>query len=132
MSSGARRTAIGQHVRHQSAVGAIGGEDHGSGVADQPQGALRGQGGQAWVVQRNAGFIGRAAGQRIDRDGAGGSLKQAWAVGVRLAIDDGVALAGVAQYPARVKCALLGWMALTDALAQAGVDVATAPEGETA
>lgn len=47
-------------------------------------------------------------------------------------IGDGVALAGVAQYPARVKCALLGWMALTDALAQAGIDVATAPEGETA
>lgn len=38
-------------------------------------------------------------------------------------IGDGVALAGVAKYPARVKCALLGWMALTDALAQAGVDV---------
>ena len=27
-----------------------------------------------------------------------------------------VALAGVAQYPARVKCALLGWMAFKDAL----------------
>ncbi|KRE37114.1 nitrogen fixation protein NifU [Janibacter sp. Soil728] len=47
-------------------------------------------------------------------------------------IGDGVALAGVAQYPARVKCALLGWMALTDALAQAGVDIATASQGETA
>lgn len=35
-------------------------------------------------------------------------------------IGDGVALAGVARYPARVKCALLGWMALEDALAQAG------------
>lgn len=44
-------------------------------------------------------------------------------------IGDGVALAGVAKYPARVKCALLGWMALTDALAQAGVDVA-ATEGD--
>ena len=44
-------------------------------------------------------------------------------------IGDGVALAGVAKYPARVKCALLGWMALTDALAQAGVDLA-AREGE--
>lgn len=44
-------------------------------------------------------------------------------------IGDGVALAGVAKYPARVKCALLGWMALTDALAQAGVDLA-ASEGE--
>ena len=31
-------------------------------------------------------------------------------------IGDGVALAGVAQYPARVKCALLGWMAFKDAL----------------
>ena len=44
-------------------------------------------------------------------------------------IGDGVALAGVAKYPARVKCALLGWMALTDALAQAGGDLA-ASEGE--
>ncbi len=35
-------------------------------------------------------------------------------------IGDGVALAGVAKYPARVKCALLGWMALEDALAQSG------------
>ncbi len=36
-------------------------------------------------------------------------------------VGDGVALAGVARYPARVKCALLGWMAFTDALHQAGV-----------
>ena len=35
-------------------------------------------------------------------------------------IGDAVSLAGVAKYPARVKCALLGWMALEDALAQAG------------
>jgi nitrogen fixation protein NifU and related proteins len=35
-------------------------------------------------------------------------------------IGDGVALAGVSRYPARVKCALLGWMALEDALAQSG------------
>jgi len=34
-------------------------------------------------------------------------------------IGDGVALAGVAKYPARVKCALLSWMAFTDALHQA-------------
>ncbi len=31
-------------------------------------------------------------------------------------IGDGVALSGVAKYPARVKCALLAWMAFTDAL----------------
>jgi nitrogen fixation protein NifU and related proteins len=39
------------------------------------------------------------------------------------AIGDGVAFAGVSKYPARVKCALLGWMAFTDALTQAGVDI---------
>jgi nitrogen fixation protein NifU and related proteins len=38
-------------------------------------------------------------------------------------IGDGVAFAGVSKYPARVKCALLGWSAFTDALAQAGVDI---------
>ncbi|MEI2764528.1 MAG: SUF system NifU family Fe-S cluster assembly protein [Dermatophilaceae bacterium] len=38
-------------------------------------------------------------------------------------IGDGVAFAGVAKYPARVKCALLGWSAFTDALARAGVDI---------
>ena len=31
-------------------------------------------------------------------------------------LDDAVALAGVSRYPARVKCALLGWMAFKDAL----------------
>ncbi len=34
-------------------------------------------------------------------------------------IGDGIAFAGVAKYPARVKCALLGWMAFKDAAAQA-------------
>ncbi len=38
-------------------------------------------------------------------------------------IGDAVALAGVAKYPARVKCALLGWTAYLDALAQAGIDI---------
>ena len=33
-------------------------------------------------------------------------------------LGDGVAFAGVAQYPARVKCALLPWMAMMDALEQ--------------
>lgn len=33
-------------------------------------------------------------------------------------LDDAVALAGVSRYPARVKCALLGWMAFKDALVQ--------------
>ncbi|GAA5173767.1 SUF system NifU family Fe-S cluster assembly protein [Pseudonocardia eucalypti] len=33
-------------------------------------------------------------------------------------LGDGVAFAGVAKYPARVKCALLGWMAFKDAVAR--------------
>ena len=37
-------------------------------------------------------------------------------------LEDGVAFAGVAKYPARVKCALLGWMAFKAALVQAGVE----------
>ena len=34
-------------------------------------------------------------------------------------LEDGIAFAGVAKFPARVKCALLGWMAWKDATAQA-------------
>jgi nitrogen fixation NifU-like protein len=30
-------------------------------------------------------------------------------------LEDAIALSGVAKYPARVKCALLGWMAFRDA-----------------
>jgi nitrogen fixation NifU-like protein len=40
-------------------------------------------------------------------------------VGEEDVLGDGIAFAGVAKYPARVKCALLGWMAFKDALAQA-------------
>ena len=34
-------------------------------------------------------------------------------------LEDGIAFAGVAQFPARVKCALLSWMAWKDAILQA-------------
>ena len=34
-------------------------------------------------------------------------------------LEDAVAFAGVAKFPARIKCALLGWMAWKDAVAQA-------------
>jgi len=34
-------------------------------------------------------------------------------------LGDGIAFAGVSKYPARVKCALLSWMAFKDATAQA-------------
>ena len=37
-------------------------------------------------------------------------------------LEDAVAFAGVSKYPARIKCALLGWMAWKDATAQALAD----------
>jgi nitrogen fixation NifU-like protein len=46
-------------------------------------------------------------------------------------LEDGIAFAGVSRYPARVKCALLGWMAWKDATAQAvAARTAIAPEKE--
>jgi nitrogen fixation protein NifU and related proteins len=45
------------------------------------------------------------------------------------ALDDAVAFEGVSKYPARVKCALLGWMAMKGAVADAAV-AAAAKAGE--
>ena len=42
-------------------------------------------------------------------------------------LEDAVAFEGVSKYPARVKCALLGWMAMKSAVAEAGW---AASEGE--
>jgi nitrogen fixation NifU-like protein len=42
-------------------------------------------------------------------------------------LEDAVAFAGVSRYPARIKCALLGWMAFKDATARA----VAGPEGVT-
>jgi nitrogen fixation NifU-like protein len=39
------------------------------------------------------------------------------------ALGDATAFTGVAKYPARIKCALLGWAALKDAIAKSGVAV---------
>jgi nitrogen fixation NifU-like protein len=44
-------------------------------------------------------------------------------------LEDGVAFAGVAQFPARVKCALLGWSAWRDATSQALATQGAANEG---
>lgn len=38
--------------------------------------------------------------------------------GDELLLEDGVAFAGVSKFPARIKCALLGWMAFKDAATQ--------------
>lgn len=40
-------------------------------------------------------------------------------------LGDGVAFAGVSKYPARIKCALLPWMALQDAEGKAGISTPT-------
>ncbi|GAB93542.1 Fe-S cluster assembly sulfur transfer protein SufU [Gordonia rhizosphera] len=45
-------------------------------------------------------------------------------------LGDGIAFTGVSKYPARVKCALLGWMAFKDALAQT-MDAAPSSEAES-
>jgi nitrogen fixation NifU-like protein len=38
-------------------------------------------------------------------------------------LEDAIAVAGVAKFPARVKCAMLPWAAFTDAMTKAGVTV---------
>jgi nitrogen fixation protein NifU and related proteins len=76
---------------------------------------------------------------------AGKELKEAFAIldefttlmqskgtseGNEAVLEDAIALAGVSKFPARVKCALLGWMAFKDAALQAhGGSIATA-DGE--
>ncbi len=42
-------------------------------------------------------------------------------------LDDAIAFEGVSKYPARIKCALLGWMAMKSAVAEAGSDISTNP-----
>jgi nitrogen fixation NifU-like protein len=44
-------------------------------------------------------------------------------------LEDAVAFAGVSKYPARIKCALLGWMAWKDATARALADTALSNSG---
>jgi nitrogen fixation NifU-like protein len=44
-------------------------------------------------------------------------------------LEDAVAFAGVSKYPARIKCALLGWMAWKDATAQALSHSDSSPDG---
>lgn len=43
-------------------------------------------------------------------------------------LEDAAAFEGTSKYPNRVKCALLGWMALKDALAKAGIALPAADD----
>ena len=55
------------------------------------------------------------------------------AEGLEDELEDAIAFAGVSKYPARVKCALMSWMALKDASARAlGSSPATTPTGASA
>lgn len=45
-------------------------------------------------------------------------------------LGDGIAFVGVSKYPARIKCALLPWMALQDARLKAGISVDKTATGE--
>ena len=44
-------------------------------------------------------------------------------VGDDAILEDAVAMAGVSKFPARIKCALLGWMAYKDAVVQAQAEL---------
>jgi nitrogen fixation protein NifU and related proteins len=52
--------------------------------------------------------------------------------GMEETLEDAVAFAGVSKYPARVKCALLSWMAWKDATAQALSTSEAPPRGQEA
>ena len=69
----------------------------------------------AEALELNARFL-----QLMQSQGHGGLDEEALD-----SLDDAVAFEGVSKYPARVKCALLGWMAMKGALAQASVAAGT-------
>ena len=69
--------------------------------------------------------IGQSVGRALDVVGAFTEMvsSRGTVEGDEEVIGDGIAFAGVSKYPARVKCALLGWMAFKDALAQASTRI---------
>jgi nitrogen fixation protein NifU and related proteins len=66
-------------------------------------------------------LIGKPVGEAMEVSRAFGDLMQSRgsAEPDEDVLGDAVAFTGVAKYPARIKCALLGWMAWKDATAQA-------------
>jgi nitrogen fixation protein NifU and related proteins len=72
-------------------------------------------------------LIGRTVDEAIEICGAFGELMQSRGAGEpdEELLGDAVVFAGVSKYPARIKCALLGWMAWKDATAQALGNAAT-------
>ena len=72
--------------------------------------------------------IGRSVGEAMDINAAFVELMRSRGAAEpdEDVLGDAAAFVGVAQYPARIKCALLGWMAWKDATAQAMAAAATA------
>lgn len=70
-------------------------------------------------------LIGSSVGDRLERVAAFTEMvsSRGNVEGDEDVLGDGIAFAGVAKYPARVKCALLGWMAFKAAVAEASNDV---------
>jgi nitrogen fixation NifU-like protein len=94
-------------------------------IAIQPRGCSISQASASVMTER---VLGRPVGEALARGEAFRRLMHKEGEADEAVLGDGVAFEGVARYPVRVKCALLGWMALKDALvrAQAGE-----PGGET-
>ena len=102
---------------------------------DRPAGARGRRDGRRRLVRGHGLFDQPGLGQRAVRAGGRQDRRRArcpgwtrsprWSAAgarssrTRTLLEDGVAFAGVAKYPARVKCALLSWMAFKDATAQA-------------
>ncbi|MEI6253207.1 MAG: SUF system NifU family Fe-S cluster assembly protein [Mycobacteriaceae bacterium] len=65
--------------------------------------------------------IGRSVGEALETVAAFSEMvsSRGTVEGDEDVLGDGVAFAGVSKYPARVKCALLGWLAFKAALAEA-------------
>jgi nitrogen fixation NifU-like protein len=63
--------------------------------------------------------LGRPLGQALDQAEAFRRLMHGEGEPDEELLGDGIAFKGVARYPVRVKCALLGWMAFKDAAARA-------------
>jgi nitrogen fixation protein NifU and related proteins len=72
-------------------------------------------------------LIGHTVDEAMEISGAFGGLMQSRGAGEpdEDLLGDAVVFTGVAKYPARIKCALLGWMAWKDATAQALGNAAT-------
>jgi nitrogen fixation NifU-like protein len=64
--------------------------------------------------------LGQPVGEALDQAEAFRRLMHGEGEADEELLGDGIAFKGVARYPVRVKCALLGWMAFKDAATRAG------------